>query len=47
MTEGSETLSEKICTVECIIWTLSKGCDRLIDRLSLQEGNMLAIKLVQ
>ena len=46
MTVGAETLFERICTVECINQILSKGSDRLTDRMSLQEGNMHAIKIM-
>ena len=46
MTEGAETLSERIRIVECINQTLSKGYDRLADRMSFQEGNMHAIKII-
>ena len=46
MTEGAETLSERIHTVECINWTLSKSYDRLTDRMFLQEGNEHAIKIM-
>ena len=42
MTVGAETLFERISTIECINRTLPKGCDRLTDRMSLQEGNMHA-----
>ena len=41
MTGGVETFEYK-----CINWTLSKGYDRLTDRMSLQEGNMHAIKIM-
>ena len=43
MSEGAETLSETISTVECINQTLSKGYDKLTG-MSLQEGNMHAKK---
>ena len=46
MTVGAETLFERIHTVECINQTLSKGYDRLTDKMSLQEGNMYAKKIV-
>ena len=46
MIEGAETLSERIHTIECINQTLLKGYDRLTDRMSLQEGNMHAIKIM-
>ena len=45
-TVGVETLFERIFTVECINWTLSKGYDRLTDRMSLQEGNIHALKIM-
>ena len=58
MTEGAETLSERICTVECINQPqrnpvlkkkcinqmLSKGYDRLTDRMSLQESKYACYK---
>ena len=46
MTMGAETLFERIHPVECFSQTMSKGYDRLIDRMSLQEGNMHAIKIM-
>ena len=46
MTEGAEALSERIHTVQCINWTLSKGYDRLIDRMSPQKGNIHAMKIM-
>ena len=46
ITGDTETLSKRICTVECINWNLSKGYDRLTNRISLQEGNMHAIKIM-
>ena len=46
MTVGAETLFERIRTVESLNPTLSKGNDRLIDRMSLQEGNMHAMKIM-
>ena len=46
MTVGAEILFERICTVEYICQTLSKGYEGLIDRMSLQEGNMHAIKIM-
>ena len=36
MTVGAKTLFEKIHTVKCINRTLSKGHDRLTDKMSLQ-----------
>ena len=45
-TEGAKILSERIRIVKCINQTLSKGYDRLTDRMSLQEGNMHAIKIM-
>ena len=45
MTVGAKILCERICTVECLNQTLSKRYDRLIDRISLQEGNMPDIKI--
>ena len=46
MTVGAETLFERIPTVESLNQTLSKGNDRLTDRMSLQEGNMHAMKIM-
>ena len=46
MKVGAETLLERIHTVECINRTLSKGYDRLTDRMSLQEGNIHAIMIM-
>ena len=46
MTEGAETLSERIHIVECINQTLSKSYGRLTDSMSLQEGNMNATKII-
>ena len=46
MKVGVETLFERICTTQCINWTLSKGYDRLTDKISLQEGNMHAMKIM-
>ena len=46
MTESAETSSERIHTVECINRTLSKGYDRLTDRMSLQKGNMHSMKIM-
>ncbi|XP_049979759.1 uncharacterized protein [Alexandromys fortis] len=46
MTEGAKTLSGRMCAIECISETLVKGYDRLTDRMSLQEENMLAIKIM-
>ena len=46
MTEGAETLSERIHIVECINQTLSKSYGRLTDSMSLQEGNMHATKII-
>ena len=46
MTEGTETLSERISTLECINQTLSNFYDRLTGRMPLQEGNMHAIKVM-
>lgn len=37
MTVGAGTLFERFRTVECINQTLSKGYNRLADRISLQE----------
>ena len=39
MTVGTETLFKRICR-------LLKGYDRLTDRMSLQKGNMHAIKIM-
>ena len=46
MTEGAETLSDRIHTVECINRTLLNGYDRLTERISLQKGNVHAIKIM-
>lgn len=46
MTVGAKTLFERIHTVDCINQTLSKRYDRLNDRMSLQEGNIHAIKTI-
>ena len=46
MTVGAETLFERIQTTKCINWTLSKGYDRLIDRMSIQEGTIHAMKIM-
>ena len=46
MTEGAQTLSERIHTIECINQTLSKGYDSLTDIMSLYEGNMHATKII-
>ena len=46
MTVGAETLFESIHTVECINWTLSKRYDGLTDRMSYQEKNMHAMKIM-
>ena len=46
MTEGAETLPQRIRTVECINQTLLKCHDRLTDRMSLQEGNMHLMKIM-
>ena len=43
---GTETLSERIKTAECDNWILSKGYDRLADRLSIQEGTIHAMKII-
>ena len=42
MTVNAETLAERIITIECENRTLSKGYDRLIDRISIQEGTVHA-----
>lgn len=46
MSKGAETLSERIHAVEFKNWNLLKCYDRLIDKVSLQEGNMHAIKIM-
>ena len=46
MTVCAKALLERIRTVECINRTLSKGYDRLTDRMSLQEGNIHPIKIM-
>ena len=40
MTEGAKTLSKRNHAVECINQNLINGYDRLMDKMSLQEGNM-------
>ena len=44
VTVSAETLAERIKTMECENWTLSKGYDRLIDRISIQEGTVHVIE---
>ena len=46
MIEGAETLSERICAVECINQNLLNSYDRLMDRLSLHKRNIYAIKIM-
>ena len=46
MTVSAETLAERIKTTECINRTLSKGYDRLIDRISIQEGKVHAMSIM-
>lgn len=46
MTVGAETLFERIHTVKCINRALSKGYYRLTDRMSLQEGNIHAMRIM-
>lgn len=46
MTVGAETLFERIQTTKCINGTLSKGYDRLIGRMSIQEGTIHAISIM-
>ena len=45
-TVGAEVLFQKIRTVECINRILSKGNDKLTDRMSLQEGNIHTMKIM-
>ena len=35
---GAETLFERICTVQCVNWTLSKIYDRLADIQNISPG---------
>ena len=46
MTVSAETLAERIKTIECENWTLSKGYDRLIDRISIQEDTVHAMRIM-
>ena len=46
MTVSAETLAERIITIECENQTLSKGYDRLIDRISIQEGTVHAMRIM-
>ena len=46
MTESIETLSERICAVECINQNQLNSYDRLMDRMSLLESNMYTIKIM-
>ena len=46
VTVSAETLAERIKTIECENWTLSKGYDRLIDRISIQEGTVHAMRIM-
>ena len=46
MTVSAETLVERIKTIECENWTLSKWYDRLIDRISIQEGTVHAMRIM-
>ena len=46
MTISAETLTESIKTIECENQTLSKGYDRLIDRISIQEGTVHAMRIM-
>ena len=46
MTVSAETLAERIITIECENRTLSKGYDRLIDRISIQEGTVHAMRIM-
>ena len=46
MLKGAETLSERICAVEFNNQNLLKSYDRLMDKVSLQEGNMHTIKIM-
>ena len=46
VTVSAETLAERIITIECENRTLSKGYDRLIDRISIQEGTVRAMRIM-
>ena len=46
MTVNAETLAERIITIEWENQTLSKGYDRLIDRISIQEGTVHAMRIM-
>ena len=46
MNVSAETLAERIITIECENRTLSKGYDRLIDRISIQEGTVHAMRIM-
>ena len=46
VTVSAETLAERIKTIECENWTLSKGYDRLIDRISIQEGTVHVMRIM-
>ena len=46
MTEGAETVSERIHAVKCINQNLLNSCYRLVDRVPLQEVNIYAIEFM-
>ena len=46
MTEGAETLSERIHAVEYNNQNLLNSYNRLADRVSFREGNMYTIKIM-
>ena len=46
VTVSAETLAERVKTIECENWTSSKGYDRLIDRISIQEGTVHAMRIM-
>ncbi|XP_049981111.1 endogenous retrovirus group K member 5 Gag polyprotein-like [Alexandromys fortis] len=46
LSEGTETLSQRIKSVEWENQLLSKAYDRVVERLSIQEGTVYAIKIM-
>ena len=46
ITEGAETLSERIHAVECINQNPLNSYDRLTDMVSLKRGNIFPIKIM-
>ena len=45
-TEGTETLSERICAVKYINQSLLNSYERLMNKVSPQKGNMYTIKII-